>query len=185
MSDLHWLPRSPLGITAAVIAVMVLLYLGRSAAHGAADALCGTLQRTFATFARLLMSSHERLSQRNRDVLLSMGREDTERLIEREFERVHSTVARDLSGYPALHRRIADQIQHIDEDYRESSEVPPTPPEWVHAVETVAGIPSNGDPFVGRILGDIHKTLKGTLAVRIEEGKSNAKAKNSKRPAGH
>ncbi|MBW2415033.1 MAG: hypothetical protein JRG76_11040, partial [Deltaproteobacteria bacterium] len=107
MSDMNWWPRSPLGVAMAVAGAMVLLYLGRSAAHGAAEALSGTLQRTFATFARLLMSSHERLSQRNREVLLSMGREDTERLIEREFERVHSTVARDLSGYPALHRRIA------------------------------------------------------------------------------
>ena len=35
------------------------------------------------------------------------------------------------------------------------------------------------------LLSAIDKTLKGTLAVRIEEGKSNAKAKNSKRPAGH
>ncbi|MBW2279112.1 MAG: hypothetical protein JRG82_00105 [Deltaproteobacteria bacterium] len=169
MSDMNWWPRSPLGVAMAVAGAMVLLYLGRSAAHGAAEALSGTLQRTFATFARLLMSSHERLSQRNREVLLSMGREDTERLIEREFERVHSTVARDLSGYPALHRRIADQIQRIDEDYRESSEVPPAPPEWVHAVEAVAGIPSNGDAFVGRILGDIHKTLTSAYAGAMTE----------------
>ncbi len=74
MSDLHWLPRSPLGITLAVIGAMILLYLGRSAAHGAAQAFCGTLERTFTTFARLLMSSHERLARRNREVLLSMGR---------------------------------------------------------------------------------------------------------------
>ena len=160
MSDVHWLPQTPLGITLAVLGLIAVLYLGRSAAHGAVRAFCQGLERVFSTFARLLMSSHDRLARRNREVLLSMGRDDTERLIEREFERVNSTVARDLSGYPALQRKLSDQIQRIDEDYRESSEVPPTPPDWVRAVEAIAAVPTNGDPFVGRILTDIQKRLK-------------------------
>jgi hypothetical protein len=169
MSDFQWLPKTPLGISLAVAGAIIVLYLGRNAAHGAIGAFCEILEKSLTTFARLLMSSHDRLAQRNREVLLAMGRDDTERLIEREFERVHSTVARDLSGYPALQRKLSDQIQRIDEDFQASSEVPPTPPEWVRAVEAVAGIPTGGDPFVGRILTDIQKTLTNAYSSAIRE----------------
>jgi hypothetical protein len=169
MSDFQWFPTTPLGIILAVAGAIIVLYLGRSAAHGAVGAFCDILEKSLTTFARLLMSSHDRLAQRNREVLLAMGRDDTERLIEREFERVHSTVARDLSGYPALQRKLSDQIQRIDEDFQESSEVPPTPPEWVRAVEAVAGIPTGGDQFVTRILTDIQKTLTTAYSSAIRE----------------
>ncbi len=169
MSDFQWLPKTPLGISLAVAGAIIVLYLGRNAAHGAIGAFCEIVEKSLTTFARLLMSSHDRLAQRNREVLLAMGRDDTERLIEREFERVHSTVARDLSGYPALQRKLSDQIQRIDEDFQASSEVPPTPPEWVRAVEAVAGIPTGGDPFVGRILTDIQKTLTSAYSSAMRE----------------
>ena len=87
---------------------------------------------------------------------------------EREFHRVNATVARDLSGYPGLNRRIADQIQRIDEDFRASTDVPPTPPAWTQAVAAVANVPSTGDPVVGRILGDIHKTIQNSEKSAIE-----------------
>lgn len=169
MSDFQWLPQTPLGLALAAAGAIIVLYLGRGAAHGAVGSLCEILEKSLTTFARLLMSSHDRLALRNREVLLAMGRDNTERLIEREFERVHSTVARDLSGYPALQRKLSDQIQRIDEDFHESSEVPPTPPEWVRAVDAVAGIPTNGDPFVGRILTDIQKTLTSAYANAMRE----------------
>ena len=57
----------------------------------------------------------------------------------------------------------------LDEDFQASSEVPPTPPEWVRAVEAVAGIPTGGDPFVGRILTDIQKTLTNAYSSAIRE----------------
>jgi hypothetical protein len=169
MSDFQWLPKTPMGLALFAVAAIIVLYLGRSAAHGAVRSLCEILEKSLTTLARLLMSSHDRLAQRNREVLLAMGRDNTERLIEREFERVHSTVARDLSGYPALQRKLSDQIQRIDEDFRESSEVPPTPPEWVRAVDAVAAIPTNSDPFVARILTDIQKTLTTAYTSAIRE----------------
>jgi len=152
-----------------MLGVVMVLYLARSAAHGAVSAFGEILGKALSTFSRLLMSSHERLAQRNREVLLAMGRDNAERLIEREFERVHSTVSRDLSGYPVLQRKLSDQIQQIDEDFQQSSEVPPTPPDWVRAVEAVAGIPTNGDPFVASILTNIQKTLNTAYARTIRE----------------
>jgi hypothetical protein len=142
-----------------VLGLIILMYLGRSAAHGAIRALSRAIGGSFQMACESILGARERLLERNREVVLAMGRETTERLIEREYQRVNAVVSRDLTGYPALHRKIADQIVKIDEDYRESTDVAPSPPEWVKAVEAIAKIPSKGDPFVGRVLEDIHKTL--------------------------
>lgn len=142
-----------------VAVTMFLMYLGRAAAHSAVHALGRGLQGSLRLAAEALGSVEARLRERNREVLLEQGREASERMIEREFCRVNAVVARDLSGYPALHRRLCEQITRIDEDYRAATEVPPSPPEWVRAVEAIAAIPSPGDPVVVRVLGDIRKLL--------------------------
>lgn len=155
-----WWPESTLQYAGLIIGAVLLLYLGRQAAHGAIRTLCATVGDLCERCRSALMSAQERLSQRNQEVLLELGREQTERSIEREFHRVNSIVARDLSGYPGLNRRIADQIQQIDEDFQASTDVPPTPPAWTEAVAAIANVPSTGDPVVARILGDIHKTIE-------------------------
>ena len=161
--------QSPMGIVVLVLIAMMILYLGRSAAHSAIRALGSALNSVFVLASRGVMSAQARLVERNKEVLLEMGRERAERLVEREFDRVNVVVGRDLSGYPALHRKLADEIARIDEDYAEATEVPPSPPEWIKAVETIASIPSNGDPLVGRILSDIHKTLNTALKNTMNE----------------
>ena len=113
-------PPSPLVMLAGVLVAMVFMYLGRYAAHAAFRALSAALQRAFLELAEAVMSAQRRLVERNREVLLEMGRESTERMIEREFERVNDVVARDLGAYPELHREISHQITRIDEDYRAS-----------------------------------------------------------------
>ena len=118
-----------------------LLYLGRTAAHDLIRALARALHDALYMVSKSLKSAEERLTTRNREVLMEIGRDSTERLIEREFYRVNAVVARDLSGYPVMQRKLADQITKIDEDYREASETPPVPPSWVEAVETIANLP--------------------------------------------
>ena len=81
------------------------------------------------------MSAERKLEGRNREVLLAAGREAAERMIEREFDRVEATVQKDLAGYPALQRKLSEEITRIDEDYERSAEVPPEPPGWTKAVE--------------------------------------------------
>lgn len=152
----------PVILVGAVLAV-ALLYAARdpahrvilSAARGARDALRG--------WSSSLRGVHEGLLRRNREVLLASGRGHLERSLEREFDRVHAVVAKDLAGYPALHRQISEHLTHIDEDYRQSAEVPPTPPAWTHAVEAVAQIPARENPVVADILSDIHETLQKGL----------------------
>ncbi|MDH4275680.1 MAG: hypothetical protein OEW08_11615 [Gammaproteobacteria bacterium] len=106
------------------------------------------------------MLAEQRLAQRNREVLLNAGQEYTERVLEREFYRVNAVVARDLGGYPALHKRLSEEARQIDEYYRLSADVPPTPPAWAEAVATIAKIPTHGDASVARILETINETIE-------------------------
>ena len=164
------LMQSPMALPLLLLGAILLLYLGRTAAHGVIRALARTVHDALHLVSRSVASAEERLSARNREVLLEMGRNTTERLIEREFYRVNHVVARDLSGYPAMQRKLADQITMIDEDYREASETPPVPPEWVEAVQTIANLPSKGDAtVVGRILEDIHKTMTVTQKTAMDD----------------
>jgi hypothetical protein len=160
---------SPLFLVILVLVAMALMYLARSTAHAAIRAFFGGIHTALRLGGEGVLAAKERLLQRNREVVLALGREGAERVIEREFQRVNSVVERDLAGYPALHRKLADQITRIDEDYRQATECPPSPPEWIKAVETVSKIPSKGDPIVGNILGDIHKSVTNAHKTALEE----------------
>jgi hypothetical protein len=152
-------PQSPLALIVLALAAITIMYLGRSAAHAAIRAFAAALRNLLELAATAVTTAHGRLVQRNREVLLEMGREQAERLVEREFQRVAAVVERDISGYPALHHELRQQLERIDTDYRGSIDIPPPPPAWTKAVEAIAAIPPSGDPVVGRILGDIHKAL--------------------------
>ncbi len=164
-----WSDSIAVSVLVWLVILIVLLYLARSPAHDALLGLGRAVQRTLRLASRSVMTAERHAQERNREVLLAMAEENQRRFIEREFHRVDAVVKRDLSGYPALHRQLSNQIAQIDEDYRQSTEVPPAPPAWLDAVEAVAKIPSNGDPTVGRILEDIHGTLDKASRDAIEE----------------
>ncbi len=156
------------GLLIAVVAIIVL-YISRRPAHRAIISLSQVIHNAMRLSAKSVMSVESRLALRNREVLLAAGREAGERMIDREFERIDSTVRRDLSEYPAMHRLLNEEITAIEEDYQASIEVPPEPPGWIKAVEAVAKIPSKGDPMVGNILEDIHHSLVKANTASIEE----------------
>ena len=156
----HILAGAPtLSIVFWLTLVAVALYIARAPAHRAILSLSRVLHYAFRLAARSVRLAEEKLSLRNREVLLAAGREAAERIVEREFYRIDATVRRDLAEYPALQRRLSEEIQSIDEDYKQSTDVPPAPPGWLKAVESVAKIPSAGDPMVAHILDDIHTSL--------------------------
>ncbi len=172
--DLSQAMTSPIALGTLALCAIVVMYLGRSVAHAAIRSLFKMVHDLFRLSSGFAMSAQERLVQRNREVILEMGREEIERTIEREFHRVNAVVARDLSGYPALQRKLSDQIARIDEDYRESTEVPPSPPQWARVVETMATIPSHGDPLIARILGDIQKAMSGAHKSAMQEYRNSS-----------
>jgi len=143
-----------------IILIVAALYLVRGTAHKTIQAAAQGLHRSFRVASRALSRSEKNLEARNRDVLLAAGREAKERIIEREFDRINETVRKDLANYSALHRSLSESIGRIEKDHQEAVDVPPDPPGWVKAVESVAEMDAKeGRAHVGSILSDIHKSL--------------------------
>ncbi|HEX7079705.1 MAG TPA: hypothetical protein VF329_01660 [Gammaproteobacteria bacterium] len=136
-----------------------VLYLARASAHKVIITVCQAMHDVLRLAAQSFHAAEQRLSERNREVLLAAGREAKERIIEREFDRVADSVHRDLSGYPALQRTLSESIARIEEDHQQAVDVPPDPPGWVKAVDAIAKIDARKDGAVAEVLADIHESL--------------------------
>ena len=149
--------------------VVAVLYFARSTAHKIISFTSRVLHNALRMGARSIARAESHLEERNRAVLLAAGREAKERIIEREFDRVGNSVDKDLARYPALHRSLSEAIKRIEEDHQQAIEVPPDPPGWEKAVQTVAKINASSDYMVGNILEEIHKSLLEAQKKTIEE----------------
>lgn len=160
MSELLAILSSPTGILVSIAAGMLLMYFARHGAHELIHSVFRLLYGSFRLGARALAVAGRGLNERNREVLLALGKEQAERELNREFFRINKFVERDLGGYPRLQRSIEDGITLISEDYHRAGEVPPPSPEWVEAVESVAKLQTSqqGESLTQRILKDIHST---------------------------
>lgn len=154
------------------------LYMGRNSAHGAIKSFTRMLHNGMRLLSFSLEKVAQRLALRNKEVLLAAGREEYERKIERQFERISATVNKELAETPSLHRRLLEEITKIEEAYKDSTDVPPSPPGWVDAVDAVAKIPAKGDPVVVDILEDIHESLVNAHKTAIEEYRESRKEKH-------
>jgi hypothetical protein len=170
MSSLFIWPGHPLLSLLVLLAVAVpFLYAARAPMQDFIQRLTRAVSNPLRLASRWLAQTAYRLQTRNREVLFAHGGRELKLTIDRELERVSSMVERDLQGYPALQRRLMDEITHIEEDYKRSAEVPPPPPEWVKAIEELAKIKAGGDGVVERILGDIRKSLDGIYQKVVAE----------------
>jgi len=173
---LLWSDRMVVSIVIWFTLSVALLYLARTPAHKSIRSVCLIIRNGFRLASRSVHQAEIKLNQRNREVLLAAGQETTERLLEREFHRVNTVVSRDLSSYPNLHRQLSEQIVRIDEDYQQATEIPPEAPGWAKAVETVAKLRNDDSGMVGKILGEIHSTIKKSQGTALNEyRKSSAK----------
>ena len=150
------------------VLLVLVFYFARSHAHALIHSISRTLHNALRLSARAMLRGEKWLSERNREVLLAQGREATERIIEREFDRIDASVRRDMSEYPALHRNLSEKIAQIDDDYKQSTDVPPEPPAWYKAVEAISKLPGK-DPMVSNILEDIHVSMVKANTTAIEE----------------
>ncbi len=160
-----------------LVLLVTALYLARTPAHELFTATGRLAERGLRTAARAVRHGEALLARRNREVLLGMAAESAERDIEREFERVSTMVNRDLSGYPALQRELSQIITQIDEDYRASTQEPPTPPPWTEAVEALARIETR-DPTVARVLEDIRGTLEKSSQRALGEYRKESRKRH-------
>jgi hypothetical protein len=156
-------------IVAGVVVGMIALYAARTSMHALLRALVRAVSQPLRLLSRWLHKSAVTLRARNREVLLAQGEANTRQQIEKEFERVTTIVRRDLQGYPALQRRLLDELTRIEEDYRRCGEVPPPPPEWTEAIAAIAKIRPGADGLVEKILGDIRDSLDKIYARVVAE----------------
>jgi hypothetical protein len=163
------MPSAALWVVVGALCASVALYVVRVPAHRALRSLTRALQNAMRLAANSMIHAERRLEMRNREVLLAAGREASERIIEREFERVEVVVQRDMASIPSLDREMKEKLAALEDDYRHSTEVPPAPPSWTGVVEAVANVPAKGDPMVATILEQIHGSLVKAQDKAIEE----------------
>jgi hypothetical protein len=77
-----------------------------------------------------------------------------------------------------LYRKVQENITQLEDDYKRSADVPPSPPGWVDAVDAVAKIPAKGDPVVFDILEDIHDSLVKAHDKTIDEYRQSRKERH-------
>jgi len=180
ISDLLiWSDHKLLSLVVWAVIVTVLGYLARLPVHRAILSLTRVLHRALRLAAGSVSQAENRLQARNREVLLAAGREAAERMVEREFERVDAAVRKDLAEYPALHRHLSEVVTRIDEDFKESTEVPPSPPGWVKAVEAVAKIPPQGDSMVANVLKSIQTSLNKAHESALRAYRKSSRKRHS------
>ena len=162
-----------------IVLAIAVLYLARASAHNVIAAFCQAMGELVRLAGQAVSAGEQRLSARNREVLLAAGREAKERTIEREFERVGNSVHKDLAGYPALQRALTEAITRVDEDHLRAAEVPPDPPGWVAAVEAVANLEMRKDQAIGPILNDIHDSLVKAQGAALGEYRAASKRRHA------
>ena len=154
-----WPDNAMLSALILFVIAMPFLYAARKLVHDFFRSVGQAVGGPLRLGARWLFASARDMRERNKVVLIAHGREETGQLIEREFERIGALVTRDLEGYPALQRKLLEEITKVEEDYKKCGEVPPTPPEWVEAVSAIAKVKSDNNEMVQRILEEIKRSV--------------------------
>lgn len=159
--------------------LITVLYLARKPAHAVINRIMHLFYSSFRIGSRSILQAEKRLKERNREVLLELGREQAERQLQREFFRINKVVERDLGGYPALQRTIAEQINTIEESYAESGEIPAPSPDWVNAVEAIAKLKITAKSNLSsKVLDDIHKTAVHQQQEAVKEYRGSIKSRH-------
>lgn len=167
-SWLFWPDQVALSVLTLFILVTIFLYAARTPAHNVILSSCNLIGHAFRFTARWLLATAEGLRQRNKAVLLAHGRDEVTSQIEREFERVTDMVRKELGEFPALQRKMMDELTRIEDDYKKSGEVPLPPPEWVDALSTIANLQSGGD-IAKKMLDDLHRSVQKIHDKTISE----------------
>ncbi|MCW8125792.1 hypothetical protein [Microbulbifer halophilus] len=160
------------------VLALVALFVARRPVHQGIFSLARFFHQSLRLGASAVSAAELRLQERNREVLLAVGREAAERHVEREFDRIESTMKKELAQYPTLHRHLCEQLTAIDEDYVRSAEVPPEPTNWAKAIKAVADIPAKQDPVVGDVLETIHNSMRKAESKALEVYRESARERH-------
>jgi hypothetical protein len=140
------------------LASVILLWAARQPMQELIARLGKGLDGGLASGAAWCHRTAESLRNRGRAALLAAGTLDTQRRLDREFERIDHGFSDKLEQYAKLHRRLDDTLQSLDEDYRSCGDSPPEVPGWTAAASAVAQIPTSGDPNANKVLDGIRRS---------------------------
>ena len=141
------------------LVILIILYLARSPVHRLLGALGNTIYRATRTLAAATVALDKKLAERNRRVLLAVGRAHIQRMLVREFKRIHSMVVKNVEGYPKIQRQLSEIIARLENDYASSADAPPRLPEWIPVIKTISEIDHGEDTLMGKMLKEIHHSL--------------------------
>ncbi len=162
-----------------IVLLLAALYFARKPFHRVIGSLSKIIYNAMRLTAASVLSAEKKLVQRNREVLMAAGLENAERLVEREFDRINAAVVRDLEPYPNLHRQLSEFVIRLDEDYSQSADVPPSLPNWIPIIDSIAKIKHTGDSMVSNMLGEINRTLSEQHKAAIENYRNSSASRHS------
>ena len=171
-------PSPFLSVMIWIVLLLAALYFARKPFHRAVGSFSRIIRNAMRLTATSVLLAEKRLSQRNREVLIAAGMENAERVVEREFERISSAVVRDLEGYPNLHSQLSETTTQLDEDYNKSADVPPSLPNWIPIIESIAKVKHTGDSMVANMLGEINNSLEDQHKTAIQEYRNSTAARH-------
>ncbi len=157
-SWLFWPDHMALSVLALFFLVTLFLYAARTPAHNVIMSSCHLAGHALRFAARWLLLAAENLRNRNKAVLLAHGEAEVSAQIEREFERATVLVQKELAEYPALQRKMMEELTRLEDDYAKCGDIPPPPPEWVNALSTIANLQTGGD-IAKKMLEELHKSV--------------------------
>jgi hypothetical protein len=161
-----------------IVLLLAALYFARRPFHRVVGSFSKIIYNAMRLTACSVLQAEKRLAQRNREVLIAAGVENAERVVEREFDRISTAVFRDLEGYPNLHRQLSETTTQLDEDYHRSADVPPSLPNWIPIIESIAKIKHTGDTMVANMLGEINRSLEDQHKKAIEEYRNSTASRH-------
>jgi len=172
---------SPGTVITILLGSVIALYLARKAAHQAIKGLFRLVSSGFRIGAIATRKSALQLQARNREVLLSLGREQVEKELEKEFFEINKFVRKDLGGYPQVQKQIQEEITQIQDDYAKSGEVPQESPDWVEAVDAVSKLKnSEKTPAISvKVLEQIHSSAQQQHTENLQSYRQESSKRHS------
>jgi len=147
----------------------IFLYAARVPMHRALREIGRLLGGGFRIGARWCRGLAGVAARRDHEMIIEMGKGDTEAKIGREFHRIEGAFAKELARYPDLHRKLDDVVTKVDADFQECATAAPAAPGWTEAVAAVAKMPPNTDGVVRKVLEEIQKSAVAGEKKALQE----------------
>src|SRR5690625_7967845 len=75
---------------------------------------------------------------------------------------------------PSLHRKLADTLQKIQDDYHQASGDVLLPPGWSEVMDTISALPTSGDPAVVKVVENIQDAVESSHQQRFNAYQNSA-----------